>query len=96
MPVSLLLTGHGDSIRDHRTLIDARLNAQRRRAGQILGLLSEGPLSAHAIAQRLWGEVAITQAYLTISETLGHLDLLVRDGSVREIEADGLSVFAAL
>ena len=96
MPVSLLLTGHGDPISDHRTLIDARLNAQRRRAGQILGLLSEGPLSAHAIAQRLWGEVAITQAYLTISETLGHLDLLVGDGRVREIEADGLSVFAAL
>ena len=96
MPVSLLLTGHGEPIRDHRTLIDARLNAQRRRAGQILGLLSDGPLSAHAIAQRMWGEVAITQAYLTISETLGHLDLLVRDGSVREVEAAGLRMFEAL
>ncbi len=96
MPVSLLLTGHGEPIRDHRTLIDARLNAQRRRAGQILGLLTDGPLSAHAIAQRMWGEVAITQAYLTISETLGHLDLLVRDGSVREVEAAGLRMFEAL
>ena len=34
----------------------------------------------------MWGNVAVTQAYLTLSEVLGHLDLLVRDGQVREIE----------
>jgi glyoxylase-like metal-dependent hydrolase (beta-lactamase superfamily II) len=95
MPVGLLLTGHGEPIGNHRTLIDARLKAQRRRASQILGLLAGGPLTAHAIAQQMWGEIAITQAYLTLSETLGHLDLLVRDGSARETGAAGLRMFEA-
>jgi hypothetical protein len=40
--------------------------------------------------------VALTQAYLTISEVLGHIDILLEDGSVVETDRDGLSLFAAL
>jgi hypothetical protein len=36
----------------------------------------------------MWGNVAVTQAYLTLSEVLGHLDLLAMAGEVREL-ADG-------
>jgi hypothetical protein len=39
----------------------------------------------------MWGNVAVTQAYLTLSEVLGHLDLLALAGSVREQE-DGETV----
>ena len=31
----------------------------------------------------MWGNVAVTQAYLTLSEVLGHVDLLVADGAGR-------------
>lgn len=95
MPVKLILTGHGEAILEHRALIDSRLEAQRRRARQILRLISDRPLTAHEIALRMWGDVAITQAYLTLSETLGHIDLLLRDGRVHEFDADGLSRFQA-
>ena len=37
----------------------------------------------------------MTQAYLTLSEVLGHVDLLLNDGRVREVNRDGLSVFEA-
>ena len=38
----------------------------------------------------------MTQAYLTLSEVLGHVDLLLNDGRVREVERDdGVSVFEA-
>ena len=40
------------------------------------GLITERPRTAHELAQELWGNVAVTQAYLTLSEVLGHLDLL--------------------
>jgi hypothetical protein len=37
----------------------------------------------------------VTQAYLTLSEVLGHVDLLLNDGRVRERESGGVSVFEA-
>jgi hypothetical protein len=37
----------------------------------------------------------VTQAYLTLSEVLGHLDLLANEGRVREVMSNGVSVFQA-
>ena len=44
--------------------------------------------SWHEIAQELWGNVAVTQAFLTLSEVIGHLDLLENEGLVREVVDD--------
>ena len=95
MDVDLVLPGHGDPITDHRALIDERFALHRRRAGKILRLIQEQPRSAYEIAQALWGNIAVTQAYLTLSEVLGHVDLLTNDGRVTEVERDGTSVFEA-
>jgi glyoxylase-like metal-dependent hydrolase (beta-lactamase superfamily II) len=95
MDASMVLTGHGEEITDHATLIDTRLADQNRRARKILAMITDQPLTAHQIAQQMWGEIAIKQAYLTLSEVLGHLDLLLAAGTASEGEADGVSVFAA-
>lgn len=96
MPITMVLTGHGEEITDHATLIETRLTDHDRRARRIRSLIAEQPLSAHAVAQQMWGEIAIKQAYLTLSEVLGHIDLLLTAGSAEEIEsAGGLSLFAA-
>jgi glyoxylase-like metal-dependent hydrolase (beta-lactamase superfamily II) len=95
MDVELVLPGHGDPVTDHRRLIDDRFALHRRRADKIARLLAERPRSAYEVAQALWGNIAVTQAYLTLSEVLGHVDLLLNDGRVREIKRDGLSVFEA-
>jgi glyoxylase-like metal-dependent hydrolase (beta-lactamase superfamily II) len=84
LPAKLVLPGHGEAIGDHAALIDQRLRLHRRRARDMLDMLSERPLTAYEIALRMWGNVAVTQAFLTLSEVLGHLDLLIRDGGVRE------------
>ncbi|MGH2800618.1 MAG: MBL fold metallo-hydrolase, partial [Thermoleophilaceae bacterium] len=96
MDVELVLPGHGDPITDHRELIDQRFALHRRRADKIHGLIEERPRSAYEIAQALWGNVAVTQAYLTLSEVLGHVDLLANEGRVREVSRNGLSVFEAV
>jgi len=44
----------------------------------------------------MWGNVAVTQAFLTLSEVLGHLDLLAADGAVVERDADGVVRFEAV
>ena len=96
MDVELVLPGHGDPVTDHRSLIDERFALHRRRADKIHRLIAERPRSAYEIAQTLWGNIAVTQAYLTLSEVLGHVDLLLNAGRVRELERDGLSVFQAV
>jgi hypothetical protein len=58
-------------------------------------MLEEGPATAHELAGRMWGNVAVTQAYLTLSEILGHVDLLRASGSVEVSEDTGVVRFAA-
>ena len=88
-----MLSGHGEPITDHVALIDERLEFHRRRAEQIYELIAEQPRSGYELAQALFGNVAVTQAYLTLSEVLGHVDLLLEDGRVREAERDGVVYF---
>jgi glyoxylase-like metal-dependent hydrolase (beta-lactamase superfamily II) len=95
MELSVVLPGHGEPIEDHRTLIDDRIAGHERRIAKIAGILADGPRSAFEIAQQMWGNVAVTQAYLTLSEVLGHVDLLLERGEVAEIEDDGVMRFAA-
>jgi glyoxylase-like metal-dependent hydrolase (beta-lactamase superfamily II) len=95
MEVDLVLPGHGEPITDHRRLIDERFALHRRRADKIHALITERPRSGYEIARALWGNIAVTQAYLTLSEVLGHIDLLLNDGRAREVEQDGVAVFQA-
>ncbi len=95
MDLDLVLPGHGDPVSDHRSLIDTRRALHERRAEKIYGLISERPRNAHELADALWGERALTQAYLTLSEVLGHTDLLVNAGRVRERESAGVVRFVA-
>lgn len=95
MDLSLVLPGHGRPIADHVSLIDERFRMHRRRAEKIRRLIASQPHTAHEIAQELWGNVAVTQAYLTLSEVLGHVDLLLLDGSVVEQEEESVVRFKA-
>ena len=94
MDVSVVLPGHGEAFGGHRELIDERLRMHDRRARKLLGLVSERPHTAYELAQALWGNVAVTQAYLTLSEVLGHMDLLLDDGRAVEIGDEGVVRFA--
>jgi glyoxylase-like metal-dependent hydrolase (beta-lactamase superfamily II) len=96
LPARVVLSGHGEPITDHRALIDERFGMTERRARKILRMLAERPLTAYEMAQRMWGNVAVTQAFLTLSEVLGHLDLLRAEGKVRELADDRVVRFEAL
>jgi glyoxylase-like metal-dependent hydrolase (beta-lactamase superfamily II) len=95
LPAEVVLPGHGEPVRDHVALIDERFALHERRARKIAGLLAGRPMTAYEIAQALWGNVAVTQAYLTLSEVLGHADLLVDRGEVRETEVAGVVHYEA-
>jgi len=86
MPAEIVLPGHGDPIVDHVALIDDRLAKHERRKEKILELIAEQPRTGYELAQAIWGNVAVTQAFLTLSEVIGHADLLVNEGRVREAD----------
>jgi glyoxylase-like metal-dependent hydrolase (beta-lactamase superfamily II) len=95
MDLALVLSGHGEPVTDHRTLIDERFRMHERRAEKLRRLIEERPRTAYELAHAMWGNVAVTQAYLTLSEVLGHTDLLINDGRVREVVDDGVARFEA-
>lgn len=86
MNARVLLAGHGQPILDHRALIERRLAGIDRRSEQISTIVGAGPTTAYEIARILWGERAEQEAWLTISEVLGHIDLLKSRGRVTESE----------
>ncbi|HWF55288.1 MAG TPA: MBL fold metallo-hydrolase [Solirubrobacteraceae bacterium] len=96
LPARLVLGGHGDPITNPHELIDKRLTMHDRRARKIHRMIAAGPVSAYDIATTIWGNVAVTQAFLTLSEVLGHIDLLMRDGLVHELDGDEVVRFETL
>lgn len=91
MPADLVLSGHGEPIDDHATLIDERFALTEKRVEKIYAMLSDGGVqSAHDLARGTWGNIAVTQAFLTLSEILGSLDVLENAGRVRQLEDGGV------
>ena len=85
LPISVVLPGHGTPFAGHKELIDERVEMHRRRAERILREV-DGHATAADIGRTLWRRIAVSQAYLALSEVIGHVDLLVADGRVQERE----------
>jgi glyoxylase-like metal-dependent hydrolase (beta-lactamase superfamily II) len=94
MPLRRLLTGHGPVVTGHRRLVASRLDEHRRRCERILAVLERGPSSAYDIAGQLWtARTVAEQPLLVVWEVLGHLELLLATGAVREDSSEGRSLF---
>lgn len=93
LPAKVVLSGHGEPIYDHKALIEERVEFHRKRAERICGLIKERPSTGYELAQSLWGNVAVTQAFLTLSEVVGHADILLNEGRIVEREEGGVVLF---
>ena len=87
LDVDVVLPGHGPPFTGHRDLIAKREDMHARRARRILRSIN-GTRTATDIIGLLWRNLPVTQSYLALSEVLGHIDLLERDGRVRAVERD--------
>jgi glyoxylase-like metal-dependent hydrolase (beta-lactamase superfamily II) len=87
--VALVLPGHGDAFEGARGLVEQRVAMHERRAAKILDEI-DGQRTAADVGRRLWRNVPVTQAYLVLSEVLGHLDVLAERGQVAEAQQDGV------
>jgi glyoxylase-like metal-dependent hydrolase (beta-lactamase superfamily II) len=91
MPLDRLLTGHGADVTDHAGLVKRRLAEHEQRCQRIIGALHTGAATAYEIAAELWSEETVRdQPLFVVWEVLGHLDLLLDAGRVREqVTEDG-------
>jgi glyoxylase-like metal-dependent hydrolase (beta-lactamase superfamily II) len=89
----LVLPGHGDPFGGAAALVEKRTGMHERRAEKILAALDR-PRSAADVGRDLWRHVPVTQAFLVLSEVLGHLDLLEDRGAVLPQERDGVVLYA--
>jgi glyoxylase-like metal-dependent hydrolase (beta-lactamase superfamily II) len=96
MELATCFPGHGPVIEDHRALITERLAFHAERLDRVAELVREGCTTAFEVARRLWSdEIAETQPVLVTWEVIGHLDILVNRGTVREdVGPDGCHRFA--
>ena len=89
----LVLPGHGDPFTGAAALVEKRAGMSERRAEKILAALDR-PRTAADVGRDLWRHVPVTQAYLVLSEVLGHLDLLEERGAVAAEDRDGVVTYA--
>jgi glyoxylase-like metal-dependent hydrolase (beta-lactamase superfamily II) len=96
LPLSLTLSGHGSEITNHRQLIDKRFAETEDRANKIQRLLIErGSMTAYELTQAIFPKVYEKEFALTMSEIIGHLDLLQSQNRIETIETDGVLRYTA-
>jgi glyoxylase-like metal-dependent hydrolase (beta-lactamase superfamily II) len=94
MELSRVLAGHGRAITDAHSLIEERLNQQEKRALALRDILADGgPMTCFDLCKKLFPSKYLEQLPLTMSETLGHLDLLEAWGTVDKEEKGGLCYY---
>jgi glyoxylase-like metal-dependent hydrolase (beta-lactamase superfamily II) len=95
MQLRTCYTGHGPTVDDHRALIERRLAFHSERLDLIAEIVDSGSSTAFDVARKLWSDdVAEAQPVLVVWEVLGHLDILVNRGAVREhVDDDGTHHF---
>ena len=84
LQLRLALPGHGTVLTAPNEVIRTRIKDHEERKRLIASLIAARSRSVYELAQILWGEVEQSQVYLAVSEVLGHTDLLVAEGFIRE------------
>ena len=85
LEIHLILPGHGDLVDDPVRLFKQFEKHHSRRSRRIREKLNDGPLSAYAIAKRMFPRIPPRRLGQAITEVLGHLDLLQAVGEIEEL-----------
>ncbi|KQL45507.1 hydrolase glyoxylase [Brevibacillus choshinensis] len=94
MDIEQVLSGHGEPVLDHRELILARLRKNWERTDTLRRLLGDGEKTAYELTALLFPTLYEKELPLTISETLGHIDLLTILHQVDVREQEGVLYYS--
>jgi glyoxylase-like metal-dependent hydrolase (beta-lactamase superfamily II) len=89
LDVDLVLPGHGPPFGEHRAVIDRLIGFHHQRQAKIAALVEEGPRTPFEIARVLFPSARPGDAFLTLSETIGNLEVMEGRGAVtRALEGE--------
>ncbi len=77
--ISVVYAGHGEEVYDVHSLIKKRVKKQAERADHIYSLINT-EISSFELSQNLFPHLYLKELPLTMSEVIGHIDLLVEQG----------------
>ncbi|MEB1806976.1 MAG: MBL fold metallo-hydrolase [Bacillaceae bacterium] len=92
--IQIIFTGHGEPVTKHRQLIHERLKNNWLRTEKTRHLLEDGPKTVYELTTLLFPSIFRKELNLTISETIGHLDLLTLLHQVKVEEIEGVSYYS--
>lgn len=87
-----LYVGHGEEITDVATILKERFQKHQNRAMKILALLDE-PKTVFELSKIIFPKIYLVHTGLTISETLGKLDILESQGRVEKTLKNGVHYY---
>lgn len=79
--IGIVYSGHGDEVYDVHTLIQHRIAKQNERAMQLYEML-EPNVTSFMLSKKLFPHLYLRELPLTMSEIIGHIDLLVEQGKL--------------
>jgi glyoxylase-like metal-dependent hydrolase (beta-lactamase superfamily II) len=89
LDVGLVAPGHAEPFTGHAQLIDRLLGFYVKRQERLLDLLRAGPRSPADLSYDLFPRAKSQHLYLTLSETMGNLEVLEEQGAIARSEAAG-------
>ena len=89
LDVALVAPGHAEPFTGHAALIDRLLLFYAQRQQKLLALLGSGPRAPSELALELFPRAKPSHLYLTLSETLGNLEVLEEQGAVARSDVAG-------
>lgn len=90
LDIAVAYTGHGDPIDDVRGLIASRLEFHHKRSEKLYGMFAGQPRNLYELTQMMFPKVQGPEIFLTLSEVLGHIDILECDGRLSRQRKDGV------
>lgn len=92
--IDIVFSAHGEPITDLQELVLQRLQKNWDRGNKLRGFLQDGEKTAFELTSLLFPHINHKVLPLTISETLGHLDMLTTQYQIKVRKKDGILYYS--
>jgi glyoxylase-like metal-dependent hydrolase (beta-lactamase superfamily II) len=93
LDVALVAPGHAEPFSGHAALIDRLLGFYVKRQEKLVGILGNGPRTPAELSMELFPRAPPQHLDLTLSDTMGNLEVLEEQGAIARSEVAGLMQF---
>lgn len=93
LPIKKVYSGHGQIVEEIETLVTNRFLEHEEKMLRLKNLIPETGISSFELCKQYYPHVYQKEPMLTMSEIIGHLDLLIDREEIKVIESEGLILY---